>query len=241
MSHARNHYLKAVAAGTAPADTLDQSQASAYELMLMQLAEHKRRLKGIASFEHRDELKRQYLPDYQPWIDGVLASDSGRADAVLMTVMVWKIDIGDVAGALPIARYALKHELVMPDQYQRSVACVLGDEAADQSLRHLAMTGHEPLDTELLTAVVTLLDGHDMPDQVRAKLFKALGYALREAGYLDASLGYLERALKLHDKVGVKKDIERLARAIKKRNDGGDTGNNLDDDAATNEGEDDSV
>ncbi|MDY8569877.1 phage terminase small subunit, partial [Escherichia coli] len=35
-------------------------------------------------------------------------------DDILMTVMLWRLDTGDIAGALEIARYALKYGLTMP-------------------------------------------------------------------------------------------------------------------------------
>ena len=72
-----------------------------------------------------------------------------------------------------------------------------------------------------------------MPDQVRAKLHKAMGlHLVRTATAADdnpetvpagaakaaraAALDHLRRALALNDKCGVKKDIERLERELKK-------------------------
>lgn len=217
MSHARNHFLRVTAAQEVTVEQpQDHGRASAYELMLAQLAEHKRRLKGIQSIEQRADMKRTYLDDYQPWVTGVLDGDSGQPDIVLTTVMVWMIDVGDIKAALPLARYALKHGLAMPDQYQRNLATVLAEESAEQALRVMAVKDHAPIDLQQLTEVAQLVDGQDMPDQVRAKLYKAIGYALREQDYLSASLGYLERAYQLHDKCGVKKDIEVLRREVEK-------------------------
>jgi len=59
-----------------------------------------------------------------------------------------------------------------------------------------------------------LTESEDMPDEVRAKLHKAIGYALNETDK-PAALEHLIRALNLHEKVGVKKDIEVLEREIK--------------------------
>jgi len=212
MSHARHHYLKHQAQALT-AEPMDRSTANAYELMLAQLAEHKRRLKGIQSFEHRAEIKRQFLPEYQPWVEGVLQGDSGQPDTVLMTVMVWLIDIGDIGQALPIARYALKNDLAMPDQYQRTTACVLAEETAERALRELGQEEQDEaafMGTDLIADVIALVDHYDMPDQVRAKLYKAFGYGLRAAGELEPARQALLRALDLNDRAGVKKDIERL-------------------------------
>ena len=84
--------------------------------------------------------------------------------------------------------------------------------------------GH-PVDVDALGQVGMLVNDQDMPDEVRAKLHKALGYVHssridstpedRRQSQRETALVHLRRALELHDKVGVKKDIERLEREIK--------------------------
>lgn len=215
ISPARAHFLQASAAalGIAAETPQDKSAANQYELMLAKLAEDKRRLKSVQSMEKKAEVKAELLPEYQPWIDGVLDSESGRQDDVLMTVFVWAIDIGDFKTALRIGAYAIEHDLVMPDQYKRDVPTVLAEEIADQSLKALA--AELPADLESIDRTIGLTDGRDMPDEVRAKLYKAYGYANRAAGFNELAKVALTRALELHDKVGVKKDIERLETLIK--------------------------
>lgn len=210
MSHARAHFLRASAAAVqAVGSGQTQTTGNAYELMLAKLAEDRRRLKGVQSIEKKADVKRQILPEYQPWIEGVLKGDSGQQDDVFMTALVWTIDVGDIAAALPLAAYAIEHKLVLPDQYQRTTACLIAEETADIALKGL------PVAADLLLQVAALTEAEDMPDEVRAKLLKAIGYAQREAGELAAARDNLARALSLHDKVGVKKDIERLDTAIK--------------------------
>lgn len=218
-SPARAHFEK-TAAAQRTAEPAPTAGANQYELMLYKLAEDKRRLKGMQSFEQRAQVKRELLPEYEPWIEGVLTGDQGVQDDVLMTVMLWRIDAGNLPGALTIARYAIKHKLAMPDQYQRTVPCLLAEEFADISLKEKAT-----LDADALLEVAELTAAEDMPDEVRAKLHKAVGYALRDkAGgdktgiglaYMEQALDHLRRALQLHDKCGVKKDIEKLERDIK--------------------------
>ncbi len=52
---------------------------SGYELMLMQLGEDRRRLKGIQSTVKKAEIKIEVLPRYVPWVDGVLAADAEQS------------------------------------------------------------------------------------------------------------------------------------------------------------------
>ncbi|CAJ0743813.1 hypothetical protein R76696_04668 [Ralstonia mannitolilytica] len=213
----------AALAAQAQQDANPLRHATGHELMLAQLAEHKRQLKAVQSIERKAELKRKLLPEYAAWVEGVLQSDAGLQDEVFMTVMVWHIDAGDLAGALPMAAYAIRHKLAMPDQYQRTTACLIAEEFANMALK--AIDAGEAVDMVALVSVADLVADDDMPDEVRAKLHKALGYAnYAQAGTADSvraailrqtALAELKRALELHEKCGVKKDIERIEREIK--------------------------
>jgi len=212
------HAASSAAPGAAPT-------GSAYELMLAQLYQHRQQLKAIQSIERKIEAKREFLPLYAPWIQGVLESGQGSQDLVFASVWVWTLDIGDYSRALEMAAYMLQHRLTMPDQYQRDPATTLIDEVADATLR-----GRVPFDVgvPVLQQIAALTDPCDVPDQARAKLCKAQGYAIvgrtsvSEVDYKElpidiaqAALPYLHRALELFDGVGVKKDIERLERRLK--------------------------
>lgn len=214
-SPARKHYQRISATTSQAAEsTHTRSDATQYELMLYKLAEDKRRLHDIQSMERKAEVKRELLPEYEPWVEGVLKGEQGVQDDVLMTVMVWRIDAGDHVGALKIARYAIKHKLSMPDQYQRTTACLIAEEMADMAIK--AHDGGIAINAEPLQQAAEITSEEDMPDEVRAKLYKAIGYAMSgEKTLMDRALEYLRRALNLHDKVGVKKDIERLERELK--------------------------
>lgn len=213
----------AKAAGTAPAGTT--TEGSAYELMLAQLYEHRQQLKSIQSIERKIEAKRQFLPLYGPWVEGVLENGQGAQDLVFTTVWVWALDIGAYEVALRMASYILQHRLTLPDQYQRDPATTLIDEVADATLK-----GKVPFVQAVivLPQVAELTAAHDVPDQARAKLHKAMAYAIvnrttvSEVDYKDlpleiaqAALPHLHRALELFSGVGVKKDIERLERRVK--------------------------
>ena len=212
-SPARAHYQRVSAQQRQASTPATRADANAYELMLAKLTEDKRRLHDIQSFDRRAEIKRELLPEYGPWIEGVLKGDQGVQDDVLMTVMVWCIDIGKLSLALEIGIYAIRHKLAMPDQYKRSTGCLIAEEFADYALRQ--KDGISADVTEDLIAADKITAAEDMPDEVRAKLQKAIGYGLDQQGDKAEAIEYLRRALALHDKVGVKKDIERLERDIK--------------------------
>lgn len=213
-SPARKHFERVCAEQRKAAQTpVASASATAYELMLLKLAEDKRRLSDIQSLERRAEVKRELLPEYAAWVQGALDGGHGVQDDVLMTVMVWSIDTGDLEQALRIGAYAIEHQLVMPDQYKRGTACLIAEELADHALR--LKDGIDEATTDSLIAADGITAGQDMPDEVRAKLLKAIGLGLDRRGDKPAALDHLKRALALHDKVGAKKDIERLEREIK--------------------------
>ncbi|NVM80036.1 hypothetical protein FHW83_005881, partial [Duganella sp. SG902] len=200
------------AAAAAPEATM--AGASAYELMLVKLVADRRRLKSIQSIEQKVKVKRdELLPDYAEYVNGALEGGRGAQDEVLTTIMVWRIDVGDFAGALEIAAYVLQHGMTMPDQYDRTLATVLAEEVADTALRAFKLDPAAAIDTQQLLQVMDMTDPHDMPDQVRAKLRKATGYSLM-AKDPAAALPYLERALELSEHSGVKQDIARLRKQL---------------------------
>ena len=185
-------------------------------------------LKGIKSIQRKAEAKRNMLPAYAPYVDGILAArpPSGAPDDVLLTIMAWRLDVGDLPGALPIAAYALEHGLPTPDRFARDTATLLAEEAADLTLGSLTGPGTAPDPDPALAAlsehlehVARLTDGADMHDQVRAKLRKAQGYARYHAGQLPEARAALLDAFELNERVGVKKDLERLARMIQQARD----------------------
>ncbi len=198
--------------------------ATAYELQLAQLAQDRARLKQIQSGQGKAELKRQLLPAYQPYVDGVLAAGRGAQDDVLTTVMLWRIDAGDYAGALEIAAYVLQHALVMPDRFARTTGCLIAEEVAEAALK--AQKAGGVFERDVLEEAMRLTIAQDMPDEARAKLYLALGRAelieAEQAGeQADAELlgmarQHLAKAIDLHSNCGAKKDLERAERLLKR-------------------------
>lgn len=230
LSPARAHLQRMAAAAAAQAASGPVARPSAasheHELMLAQLYEHRKQLKAIQSVERKVEAKAAMVPVYDAYLDGVLAAESAADDPIVTTMMVWNIDAARYDRALQLARHVLDHGLALPDQYQRDSATLLIDEFSTA-----ALAGHLPQDRaiELLLHVMDLTQGRDAPDQARAKLHKAIGYAYTgkawgsEPDYdqLDdtaaaAAHAQLMRAQVLFAQVGVKKDIERLERRLKK-------------------------
>lgn len=214
-SPARKHFLRVRAAQEAAQTTPERPQGESHEIHRIALVEDTRRLHDIQSIERKIEAKREMLPKYEDYIQGVLEAGTGQQDDVLVTLMVWYLDTGDIKTGLDIAEYAIEHGLETPDKYARTTATLAAEEVAGFSLLAMANeTVDEDLPEQLCRAVDLFADA-DMQDQVKAKLFKAYGHHLREQGNNEQALVALNRALNLNERVGVKEDIKRLEKTLK--------------------------
>ncbi|MBK6801637.1 phage terminase small subunit [Novosphingobium sp.] len=202
--------------------------ASEYQLLLAALGVDLIQLRNIQSIERKIEAKREMIDRYLPWIDGALSAENGAQDEIVSTMMVWSIDVGDWDLALRLAEHVLKHGIALPERYKRQPAVLVAEEFAEAGLKP------EPaIDLPWLMRAQLLTAGFDMPDQVRAKLAKAIGLAFlaRAATFdpeaesamaggkpalIEAALTQFRRALELDQGCGVKKLIERQEAALKK-------------------------
>ena len=210
------------AAGAANASPADRAAAQ----IGLRLTQDLRRLKEIRSIDMKIAAKGEMLPEYLDWVAGVLSADrgvgTGLAADVVPTVMVWHIDVGEYAAALDIAEFLLRHQVAMPSRYQRDAATIIVEEIADAALKMQAAGAPFPLD--VLTRTGALTADLDIHDEVRAKLFKAIGNEqLRiceglvvedSAEALAATIATLTEAQRLHARVGVKDKIKRANKLL---------------------------
>ena len=242
MSLARRHRNRMMQqAAAAKADTSRVApmpdkgpQASAYETIMVRLHNDQRTLHDIQSIEGKIAKKRELIGGYVEHVKGALdaAKNIGKAvqDEVVVTMMIWAIDIGAFDMALHIAEHVLEYKLELPARYERTTGCLIAEEIAEAA--YLSRKQNESFDLVYLQQAEILTEKQDMPDQARAKLYREIGFlqSLRgdttetdsdgpaggkRAAY-EYSLAALRRALALHDKCGVKKEIERVERELGK-------------------------
>ncbi|MCX8578827.1 hypothetical protein J3U35_05175 [Gilliamella sp. B2717] len=193
----------------------NQAASNAYEMMLAKLNNDRVRLKKFQSTEAKIELKKQLIPEYMDWINGVLKSDNAQQDDVFMRLMVWMIDTKQFELAYPLAEHALKHNWVTPDEYQRQTATLITEELANTTLAQIS--NKQTVNADVLLKFAELVADKDMFDEVRAKFNKAVGYVLKET-QPEQALFYLKRALELDDGCGVKTTIKELEKATSETN-----------------------
>lgn len=220
LTPAQKHFQRVMAERHGKTEEHSDAARTAHEQILHRLRMDQSALKKVQSDQAKAAMKKQLLPHYEGWIDGTLEGDSGRQDEVIVTLMIWAIDTADYPLAVRIGRYVIAHDLAMPDRFRRTAATALVEELCDPILVQVKADDTADLTPYLsvLDDLAQIVDGKDMPDQVLAKLFKVRGFALRngtEAAQVTA-LGLLRQAIKLDAGAGVRKEIERLARLVKK-------------------------
>lgn len=225
----RNQLRKRAAMNSAATEpTMSMEGLTAYEQQMVALNQHRLRLKQVQSEQGKAELKRQLIPEYEPYISGVLSSGQGAQDEIMTTLMVWCIDAEHYTQALEIGGYVLKHGLKMPDRFARTTGCLLAEEVANGALK--VLKAGWAFDPAVLATAMELTAEHDMPDEARAKLHLAIGKAQLAAieaapdatpapEALEEVRANLARAIDLHSACGGKKDLEKTLRLLKKHAD----------------------
>ncbi|MFT0694155.1 phage terminase small subunit [Acinetobacter bereziniae] len=232
---AREHYQKhcAKAAAETAAAFGEMQNMTAFELQMVQLNNDRQRLKQIQANAGKIVLKSALLPNYLPYIDGILEADKSNQDEIFMTILVWCIDVGDYSKALEMAEFALRHNMLMPDAFKRNTATYVVETISEVFLKQLKT--NVSVDTSVLEQVEQLilnpdLDPNvlDMPNQAKAKLYVALGKAqsksiLSPDDPSDADLvlaqsaqAYLTFAYDLDEKCGGLGDLKSINKLLDK-------------------------
>ncbi|MFA2947764.1 phage terminase small subunit [Acinetobacter pittii] len=220
LSPARRHLLKAKAAiEAAKADEFGgvRPDASVYQLQLTELKNDIHVLRSIQSQEKRAEAKKELIPKHMPYVEGVIKSGAKvEQDEVITTIMLWCFDCGLFDQGLSLAEYALQNELKMPDSFSRSTATVIVEEIGNAA--RVAHKAGEDFNLETLEKAFELTAEHDMPDEVRAKLYVGLGRSSLKNESYRAAVSYFETALKLHENCGCKQELQKAEKLLAEQN-----------------------
>lgn len=218
MSYARRHFEKTTAEiAAAEAGGADLGSLSAYQRLLKNLHDDKVLLKSVSSIADKVHIKKQALPAYQEWIDGITAAGTVQADdRIAATIIVWMIDCGLLDEAMPLADVLIHSGLESADEYSRSMPEIIVEQMADQ-IESGSEISAENLKTLIEWATAKKEDGlHEinLADVIRAKLLKAAGEKAEAADDNETALNLYRQAVGYNDKAGVKKRIEALEKQL---------------------------
>ncbi|HDU7926710.1 TPA: terminase [Acinetobacter baumannii] len=219
LSPARRHLLKAKAAiEAAKADEFGgvRPDASVYQLQLTELKNDIHVLRSIQSQEKRTEVKKELIPKHLPYVLGVVQSGAKvEQDEVITTIMLWCFDCGLFNQGLSLAEYALEQNLKMPDSFSRNTATVVVEEIGNAA--RVAHKAGEDFSLETLEKAFELTSEHDMPNEVRAKLYVALGRSCLKKEFFNSAVSYFKTALKLHENCGCKQELQKAEKHYKEQ------------------------
>lgn len=207
-----------VIAGAAPATDdgvvpNDNSPATVTQRIELRLSNQLDQLSHIKGVDLKVTKKKEWYPDYLGFIEGSIAASPAPQNDALLHLMVWAIDVGDLNTAAKIGQFAVLNNMVMPGKYKRSVAELLTENCAEALIADPVLAQQS---VELIQRIIDVGYGQDMVNEARAKIYKAQGFALMESQPSEA-LRAFQTAYRLHDKVGVKKDMDKLERLVKRQ------------------------
>ena len=207
---------KAVIMGVDPESTVlkaNTDSATPTANIELRLFNHISQLKNTKSTQEKITKKKEWLPEYLGYIDGCLAVSPSAQNTTLVTLMVWAVDAGEYELAVRIAEFAILNDMVMPEGHIRGIAEFVTEQCAIDFCDDLDLAiAH----AELIKKIIELGVGEQMVDQARAKIYRALGDALKDAQPIEAQNAY-KNALRLDSKVGCKKDLTALEKLLTKQ------------------------
>lgn len=128
-------------------------------------------LKMLRSIKQKEKEKAEHLvPKYMPAVKSLMGSDSDHP--LLGQILVWLFDIQDIPAAMELAIYCIQHDVAMPERFKRDLPTYLCDTIVEWAEAEFeADRSSEPY----FSQVCELGKDWDIPDQVRAKIYRLCG------------------------------------------------------------------
>jgi len=178
--------------------------------LILQLIEHKAILKTFKATDAKISTKRDFLPLYIPYMQGIVEADTKVQDDLFVQVMIWIFDVQDYEALRVYLDYALKAGMSMPDGFKRSLLEFFAESLAEDIIKRNTLDAVAETDLFLIETTLSWIDtfdpeGKEIGDEPRAKVFKAAGLVfMARPDYHEAAVNAFETALKLDDSIGVK-------------------------------------
>lgn len=177
----------------------------------LRMFNHLNILKEMKSIQERIAKKAEWLPEYLGFIEGCLAVSPAPQNTTLVHLMIWATDANDFELAVRIAEYVVLNDMVMPEGYTRTTAEFVTEQCAEVFINDTELA---IANASLIERIISLGDGEQIVDEVRAKIYRALGDALNQAQPMEAVSAY-KNALRYNPKAGCKKDLEQLEKRLR--------------------------
>lgn len=247
----RDHQRKlaTLAANNAPKDDIaperivNSPEELSYRLLLQSLGEHDRKIQSITNRADKIAYKRQIMPEFTAHVDGLIEgiknNNAAVQDEIFAYYLVWSIDVGDYEKGLEMAALAFKFDIKLPHRFKSELQVFLVETFT--RLADDAIILNETFPIKYLVQIDEMLNGINLADQKRAKLYKSIGllhlnqsraikakiaeelksnnddfdllhYEAEEENQAKSAYEYLKRAGALHQDFGAKSELKSLAK-----------------------------
>lgn len=164
----------------------------------------------VNSLDRRKVKKRdELIPRYRKYVDARMAA-AQKAGAVHVQMMIWVIDVDDFEYGLALADYALEHDGLMPERFNRDIPNFILGQVADWARETQKQGSAMPW----IGRVYDWMEAHpdwDIVDKIKALMLAAMAHELEATDPKRAASLY-EQGLTLDGTLGVKRRLKQLNR-----------------------------
>lgn len=163
-------------------------------------------LRSIVDIPARIEHKRKVLvPTYLPLVTTYAESGENVPNQMLVNVVIWLLDIGDIDRALPLAMLAIEQGQAMPERFKTDLPTFVARTMCDWAEgEYKAGNSASPY----LETVVNLVQSNTWPVEeiiVLTRLYKIMAWYCEKKNEHRAAVTYYEKCIAVNpEKHGVK-------------------------------------
>ncbi|MEN9360636.1 MAG: hypothetical protein RL095_2171 [Verrucomicrobiota bacterium] len=205
---------KAKAAAEAKSVAVGGQANREFDLLLSSLENDLKRLGGRPKGSARNKVKAdELIPQYRAHLDKYIAAGDCYANPVLVEVMIWLFDIGELEQALRLATLAASQKQQLPERFtRRDIATFAADATLEWAKQQLTLK--QPIEPHF-GAVLALIDGGawQVHDEILAKFLRLKADTLKDSEPA-AALELLRRVLTLDPGASIKTALERLEKIV---------------------------
>ena len=168
-----------------------------FQLLLASLESDLKRLSSFPTGEPRDSIKRdELIPRYLPYVTEYRDQGEVFKNAVLVQLVIWLFDTGQIHQAIEWALFAIEQKQPMPERFNRGLQTFVADCVLDWcKMQRARGDGIEPYFSKVFQRLME--DHWPVPAAVQAKYHKQAGDLTMEAGQLQQALNFYVRAMEL--------------------------------------------
>lgn len=190
-----------------------------YELLMAGVAADRKRISEKPQGAERLPLKREACAVYTPFVNKYISTGKTYRNEVLVQVMIWRFDLGEINEAVRLAEIAIAQKQPMPERFSSTTPVFVADAVLDWSNTQRQNGGAV---SPYFDFVFDNLDTWPLHDVQKAKYCKfAAELAVAEnnfaeaAAFCDRAIGYDANCKIKTMRAAIDKELARISEAQK--------------------------